>query len=824
MKKLFQTILLCIPVILGIAQSPKSFNYQAVIRDATGLVIPDQNVGIRISILQGSVSGPSVYTETHSPVTNSFGLVNLQIGGGTVESGNFTGIPWGSDAFFVQIELDETGGTSYQPMGVSQMLSVPYAFFADKAGNINNNDTSATNEIQVLSISNDTLYLSGGGFAVLPAGFSGDYNDLVNTPVNVSDFTNDAGYITSPDDADANPVNEIQSLTMSNDTLYLTGVPPVYLENLSDTSFWKKTGNDLYYQLGNVSVGSNTVSPAGRLQVLSDPLAATNDVIFSVLNADGDTVFAVYQEGVRIWVNDDGAKAAGSRGGFAVGGISPAKGYSNEYLRVTPDSVRVYIEESSGTKLTGSRGGFAVGGLSPSKTMTDYYFNIEYDTTEIINPSQARMLWYPNREAFLAGRVLVENADSVGTNSVAIGYESKSIGDYSEAFGYKARAFGLNSIAVGYYANSTGENAYALGNMALASDTGSYAFGTVAQASGLRSFALGSSGIDMYGFPVGSTKAVGDYSYAFGMGSASLATGSFTFGTQDTASGQFSTAMGYQSKASGQTSTAIGNRAKASGDGAFAVGDLTTASGQSSFTSGTNTLAQGYASTAMGNSCSALNSYDFAIGSNTIANGGGATAMGQLTLASGGMSTAIGYSTTAGGFASFSAGTSTIASGYASFALGDNITASGARSFAISLDNPWPLVWDVTQDNTMAIMGGRVGIGTLSPDKLFHVAGDARVEGNIYYGPTGSVTIYTKPDYVFDPGYDNDFDLDILAIEKYIKKNNHLPWVTAAKDEENGINMTRMSFESLEAIENLQMQIIELKKENMRLVDENASL
>jgi len=62
-----------------------------------------------------------------------------------------------------------------------------------------------------------------------------------------------------------------------------------------------------------------------------------------VLNASGDTVLAVYQEGVRIWVADDttGVKANGSRGGFAVGGMNPTKGYTNEYLRVTPDSVRV---------------------------------------------------------------------------------------------------------------------------------------------------------------------------------------------------------------------------------------------------------------------------------------------------------------------------------------------------------------------------------------------------------------------------------------------------------------------------------------------------
>ena len=51
-------------------------------------------------------------------------------------------------------------------------------------------------EQQILSISNDTIYLTGGSFVKLPAGFSGSYNDLTDVPENVSTFSNDAGYLT----------------------------------------------------------------------------------------------------------------------------------------------------------------------------------------------------------------------------------------------------------------------------------------------------------------------------------------------------------------------------------------------------------------------------------------------------------------------------------------------------------------------------------------------------------------------------------------------------------------------------------------------------
>jgi hypothetical protein len=109
------------------------------------------------------------------------------------------------------------------------------------------------------------------------------------------------------------------------------------------------------------------------------------------------------------------------------------------------------------------------------------------------------------------------------------------------------------------------------------------------------------------------------------------------------------------------------------------------------------------------------------------------------------------------------------------------------------------------------LKNGNVGINTNTPDKLLTVDGDARVTGNIYYGAIGSATIYAKPDFVFLNNYNKDFDVDY--IEEFINNNGHLPWLTAAKDEKQGINMTRMSFQTLEAVENQQLQIIQLRKE-----------
>ena len=154
------------------SQTPDAFQYQAIARDNQGEVIVNQEIGIKISILNDSVDSNAIYTETHSILTNKFGLINLAIGKGN-SSNDFTGIDWSEGPYFIKVEMDETGGTDYKLMGISQLLSVPYAKYADRAGTtgLNLSDTSATNELQLLSISNDTIYLEKGGYVKLPDTF-----------------------------------------------------------------------------------------------------------------------------------------------------------------------------------------------------------------------------------------------------------------------------------------------------------------------------------------------------------------------------------------------------------------------------------------------------------------------------------------------------------------------------------------------------------------------------------------------------------------------------------------------------------------------------
>ena len=288
MKKQFTQIATFITIIMMLiwqplnAQAPQKMSYQAVIRDASNTLVTNAPIGMRISILQGSSAGASVYTETQNANTNANGLVSLEIGTGTVTSGTFTAINWANGPYFIKTETDPIGGTNYTIIGANELLSVPYALHAKTAegitggivetdpvfgtsaassitttdiSNWNNKlfsetdplfaasvastitstdvtnwnnklssevDGSVTNELQTLSISNDTVYLSNGGYAKLPAGFNGDYNSLINKPTAVSSFSNDTGYLTTFTEVDGSVTNELQTLRISNDTIYLS--------------------------------------------------------------------------------------------------------------------------------------------------------------------------------------------------------------------------------------------------------------------------------------------------------------------------------------------------------------------------------------------------------------------------------------------------------------------------------------------------------------------------------------------------------------------------------------------------------------------------
>jgi len=135
MKNIITICVVVLMVASVFGQAPEKMSYQAVLRDASNNLIANTAVGMQISILQGSTTGTAVYVETQTPTTNDNGLISLEIGNGTVVTGDFTTIDWANDTHFVKTETDPTGGTTYSITGTNQLLSVPYALNAKTADN-----------------------------------------------------------------------------------------------------------------------------------------------------------------------------------------------------------------------------------------------------------------------------------------------------------------------------------------------------------------------------------------------------------------------------------------------------------------------------------------------------------------------------------------------------------------------------------------------------------------------------------------------------------------------------------------------------------------
>ncbi len=128
------TLLAGLKPLQGIAQAPEKFNYQAIVYKSNGQLLKNRPVGLRFSILEGSANGSAVYIETQNVMTNNNGLVDAQIGDGSVVLGTFSAIMWSSGIYFIKTETDPNGGTNYTITGTSQLLSVPYALFAKESG------------------------------------------------------------------------------------------------------------------------------------------------------------------------------------------------------------------------------------------------------------------------------------------------------------------------------------------------------------------------------------------------------------------------------------------------------------------------------------------------------------------------------------------------------------------------------------------------------------------------------------------------------------------------------------------------------------------
>ncbi len=156
---------------------PEAFNYSSVIRGSNGQAIPNSEVALRFSILSGSFSGSVEYQETHLDTTDQYGVININIGTGVVQQGDFSTIEWGSYTHYLKIELDDNGGSNFLEMGTIQLLSVPYALHAKTALSVIN---SGSNNFY---LGQDTL---GGIVFYVYLGSDGNQHGLIVSKIETS--------------------------------------------------------------------------------------------------------------------------------------------------------------------------------------------------------------------------------------------------------------------------------------------------------------------------------------------------------------------------------------------------------------------------------------------------------------------------------------------------------------------------------------------------------------------------------------------------------------------------------------------------------------
>ena len=203
------------------AQSPESFSYQAVARDGNGVMLTNQIVSFRFTIVQDDpVTGPNVWSERQVATTDQFGIAHINIGTGTLLGGNFSTIDWGDGPFFLWIELDETGGTGYEMMGFSQLLSVPYAMYANTAGNVDGSETRIT--------AGTLINVTGTGTIADPYVISstvdgsetkitaGDNVTITGSGTTGSPYQVSASMVEADPDFDASPAKGISSANINN--------------------------------------------------------------------------------------------------------------------------------------------------------------------------------------------------------------------------------------------------------------------------------------------------------------------------------------------------------------------------------------------------------------------------------------------------------------------------------------------------------------------------------------------------------------------------------------------------------------------------------
>jgi hypothetical protein len=490
----------------------QGINYKALIKDNGGNVVANQHITVQFTILQGAVN---VYQETHNPTTDANGIIIVNIGEGTIDSGNYNTIKWESDDHFLNVQIDT--GSGLTDMGTTQFMAVPYALSAANVSGLEALDEGNgigwrfidRDPANYGNIGQNAVDLSQSTINSTTNGATGNYSTAIGRNTTASG-----------NNSVAMVLNSIASGENSIAMGYLTtasGIGSVAMGYLTSA-----------IGPGSLAMGGNTIAddPSSTVTGRYNDNTTSSSTLFQVGNGTN-----INNRSNAFNINGDGTITAPS---LEIDEITDPKALiTKEYLEanvLSASGLRA-IDEGNGI-------GWRLIGRSPNNYNNIGKDAVDFSTGTSIAPSGAS-----GDYSFSMGSLNY----STGNYSFSFGLQCSATNDYSLAFGLYANATGTNSISIGYNNRANGSYSVALGYNTEANQTYAVAMGESTVSSGISSVAMGAE-----------TTASGNSSFAMG--------------DSNIASGNTSVALGIITQASGDYSLAMGNNVQVSSFAASALG------------------------------------------------------------------------------------------------------------------------------------------------------------------------------------------------------------------------------------------------------------